>query len=229
MLTYSSNTLRGFCGLLKRDFRLGLRSKSDLFVPLLFFALVVTLFIFALGDQSILLSQWAPAILWTPALLALLLSLENLFHRDYKDGTLEQLFLMPQPLSLLVFAKLLCHWCLYSLPLILVTPVLAMMLHLSLDTLIILMISLLLGTPTLTCIGAMGAALTLNTQRSGILIPLIVLPLEIPVIIWATSAVEYSVKGLPLSGIWALLGAFLIFFVTVSPFFIAWSLQLTTE
>ncbi len=212
-----SSTLQLFKQTFKRDLTLAFRRKSELVNPLIFFLIVASLFPIGVSPESNFLSQLAPGLVWVAALLATLLSMETLFKSDYEDGSLEQLLLSPQPVFLVVLSKVLAHWLLSGLALTLVAPLLGVMLFLPSEGMPGLMLSLLLGTPTLSLIGAIGAALTVGLRRGGVLISLLVLPLYIPVLIFGSSAVQAAVTGLPLDGYLALLGAMLALALALAP------------
>ncbi|HXH02392.1 MAG TPA: heme exporter protein CcmB [Candidatus Competibacteraceae bacterium] len=223
------STGAAFLGLLARDLRLGVRKRAELINPPLFFVLVVTLFPLGVGPGPQLLATIAPGVIWVAALLATLLSTERLFRSDFDDGSLEQLLLSPQPLPLLVLAKVLAHWLLTGLPLILVSPLLALLLNLPGEALPALLASLTLGTPTLSLIGAIGVALTVGLRRGGVLLTLLVLPLYVPVLIFAASGVVAAASGLDYSGQTALLGAMLALALTLAPFATAAGLRISVE
>jgi heme exporter protein B len=182
--------------LLRRDLRLGLRSPAESGTVLLFFVLTAVLFPFGVGPEPQILARIATGIVWVTALLACLLSFDRLFQLDAEDGSLEQIALSPAPLAVMVAAKVLAHWLVTGLPLIVVSPVLAAMLQLPPAGFLVLLLSLALGTPVLSLIGAIGAALTLGARRGGVLLPLLVLPLYIPVLIFGVAAVEAAAAGL---------------------------------
>ena len=212
-----SSTLQLFRQTFKRDLTLAFRRKSELVNPLIFFLIVASLFPSGVSPEPNFLSQLAPGLVWVAALLATLLSMETLFKSDYEDGSLEQLLLSPQPVFLVVLSKVLAHWLLSGLALTIVAPLLGVMLFLPSEGMPGLMLSLLLGTPTLSLIGAIGAALTVGLRRGGVLISLLVLPLYIPVLIFGSSAVQAAVTGLPLDGYLALLGAMLALALALAP------------
>lgn len=226
--TSTGNSVSGlFWSVLKRDLTLAYRKKSDLFNPLIFFLMVATLFPLGVSPEPTFLSEVAPGVVWVAALLATLLSMDSLFRSDYEDGTLEQVLLSPQPVYVVVLAKVLAHWMMSGLPLTLLAPLLGIMLFLPAEGMAGLMLSLLLGTPTLSLIGAIGAALTVGLKKGGVLISLLVLPLYIPVLIFGTSAVQAAVTGLPLAGFVALLGAMLALGIALAPFAIAAALRIS--
>ena len=204
--------------LLLRDLRLARRAPQDALTIVLFFVLAAVLFPFGLGPEPALLARVAVGIIWVTALLATLLGLDRLFRADHEDGALDLIVLAPAPLELLVLAKCLAHWLSTGVPLIVVAPLLAVMLNLPLDVVPVLLLSLLLGTPTLSLIGAIGAALTLGARRGGALLPLLVLPLFIPVLVFAVAGVEAAAGGLPARPHLLLLAALLAFALPVAAF-----------
>ena len=213
--------------LIKRDLVLALRRRTDLVNPLIFFILVITLVPLGIGAKSQLLQSIAPGMIWIAALLAALLSLENVFRSDFEDGTLEQLLLSSQPISLLVLAKVVAHGLISGLPLILAAPLLAVLLGLPQDVMGVLLLTLLLGTPVLSLIGAIGVALTVGLRRSGVLLSLLVLPLYVPVLIFASSAIDTAVAGMPINGQLSMLTAFLILSLSLAPLATAAALKMS--
>jgi len=207
-----------FAAMLKRDLTSVMRSRNDWLNPLLFYLVVVTLFPLGISPESKFLGTIAPGVLWVAGLLATLLSLDMLFQSDYNDGTLEQLVLSPQPLYLSVLAKVLGHWLVTGLPLALLSPILAIMMALPTKAMWVLVLTLLMGTFTLSMIGAVAAALTVGLRKTGVLLSLLVLPLYIPVLIFATAAVQAAGMGMPVNGHFALLGAILALSVGLAPF-----------
>lgn len=216
-----------FAATCRREFLLSFRRKSDLVNPLIFFLMVATLFPLGVSPEPGFLAQLAPGVVWVAALLATLLSMDALFRSDYEDGSLEQLLLSPQPLFVVVLAKVLAHWMMTGLALTLMAPLLGMMLFLPAEGMPGLMLSLLLGTPTLSLVGAIGAALTVGLKKGGVLISLLVLPLYIPVLIFGSSAVQAAVTGLPLGGYLALLGALLALALGLAPLAISAALRIS--
>lgn len=216
-----------FTAMIRRDMTAAFRHPSDLINPLIFFVVVVTLFPLAVTPESNFLREIAPGVLWVSALLATLLSLDMLFQTDFQDGTLEQMILSPQPLYASILAKVFTHWLLSGLPLTLLSPLLAMMMFLPADGVQALMLTLLLGTPILSFIGAIGSALTVGLRKTGLLLSLLVLPLYIPVLIFASGAVQAAVAGLPIVGHLALLGALLALAVVLAPLAIATALRIS--
>ncbi|MDD2815230.1 MAG: heme exporter protein CcmB [Thiotrichaceae bacterium] len=213
--------------LLKRDLLLAYRRRSELANPLLFFVMVVSLFPLGVSPESKVLQTLAPGIIWVAALLAALLSLDTLFRSDFEDGSLEQMVLTHHSLPLLVLAKVLAHWLVAGLPLLVIAPFLGVLLFLPTDAMFPLMVTLLLGTPVLSLIGAIGVALTVGLRRGGVLLSLLVLPLYIPVLIFAASAVATAGTGLPIAGQLYFLAALLTLSLTLAPFAAAAALRIS--
>ncbi|TCT18125.1 heme exporter protein CcmB [Thiobaca trueperi] len=222
--------LRVFWCVLTRDLTLALRRRTDVLTTLFFFVIVVSLFPLGVGTERQVLQILGPGVVWVAALLASMLALERLFAADYEDGTLEQMLLTAQPLSLLVLAKITAHWLLTGLPLVLIAPLVGMQYHLSDTAIGVMMLALLLGTPVLSLIGAIGAALTLGLRGGGILLSLLILPLYIPVLVYGAGAIEVSVIDLsdtqPYLG---LLGAFLLVALIFAPVASAAALRISVE
>lgn len=218
-----------FTNQLKRDLLGLIRSPDEILNPLVFYLLVVTLFVLGSGGDRGLLVQLAPALIWVNALLATLLSLEGFFRRDFDDGTLEQTVLLGQPLAWVVLAKVLAHWLVTGLPLTILAPVIAAVLAVPAPTRFGCVLVLLLGTPTLTLLGAIGAALTVGLRRGGVLLALIVLPLYIPVLIFGVSWITSSMQGLDNNFQLYMLAALLMFTLAAAPFAIAAALRISVE
>ncbi|WP_396662796.1 heme exporter protein CcmB [Methylocaldum szegediense] len=216
-----------FFALFKRDLLLAFRHRGELVNPLLFFLIVVTLFPLGVSPDKVLLRQIAPGVIWIAALLAALYSLENMFRSDFDDGSLEQLALSPYPLSLLVLAKVLAHWLVSGLPMLLLAPLLAMFLSMPSASVTVLELTLLIGTPLLSLIGSIGVALTVGLRRGGILLTLLVLPLYIPVLIFATNAVSAAAAGLSVTGQLYFLAAMLVLALTLVPLATAAALRIS--
>lgn len=212
-----------------RDLLIVLRSKSDAANTLVFFIIVVSLFPLGIGPETALLRATASGIVWVAALLASMLALPRLFAPDYADGTLEQLALAPQPLGALVGAKVFAHWLVSGLPLVLISPLLGLQFGLAGDAVPMLMVSLLLGTPVLSLLGAVGAALTLGLRGSGALVPLIVLPLCIPVLIFGAGAVDAAASGLGAGPHLSLMGAYLLPALLFGPWVTAVAIRIALE
>lgn len=215
--------------LLQRELLLAYRQRHELINPLVFFSLIVTLFPLAISPNPQLLQTLAPGVIWVAALLASLLSLDRLFIADAQDGTLEQLLLSPYPLSLLVLTKILAHWLVTGLPLIITALLLSLLLNISSQGLPSLLASLALGTPLLSLIGGVGAAFTVKLRHSGMLLALLVLPLYIPILIFGASATAAANIGLAATGQLAWLGALLLFGICLTPLTIAAALRIGVE
>jgi len=212
-----------------RDLILAWRRRADVLSTVFFFVIVVSLFPLGIGPETQLLRSIAPGVVWVAALLASMLSLGRLFANDYQDGTLEQMLLTPQPLYLLVIGKTFAHWLVAEVPLVLIAPLLGVQFDLSGETLLILFLTLLIGTPVLSLIGSVGAALTLGIRGSGVLISILVLPLYIPALIFGAGAVEASVIGSsPQSHIY-LLSAVAVLSLTFAPWATAAALRISLE
>ena len=212
------STIAVLGAVVRRDLTVALRQKSEVLTTLFFFVIVASLFPLGIGPEAALLRRIAPGILWVGALLAAMLSLQRLFAADYADGSLEQMLLSPVPLGVPVAGKIMAHWLLAGLPLVLMAPVLGLQFDLDGRGLAILAFSLLLGTPVLSLVGAIGAALTLGVRGGGVLLSLLILPLYIPVLIFGAGAVEADAAGLSAAGHLSLLAAML----ALSAFFAPW-------
>jgi heme exporter protein B len=206
-----------FLLLLQRDLMLAFRHRSELANPLLFFVMVVSLFPLGLGPEPNILQRIGPGVIWVAALLSALLSLDTIFRSDFEDGSLEQLLLSPHPASVLVIAKVVAHWLVTGLPLLLLAPLLGVLFHLSLQATLALVLTLTLGTPVLSLLGAIGVALTVALKRGGVLLSLLLLPLYIPVLIFAASAVDAASDGLPVTAQLSFLGALLALALSLAP------------
>ncbi len=215
--------------IVRRDLTIALRRRADIFTTLVFFAIVVSLFPLGIGPEPSTLRLIAPGIVWVGALLASMLALELIFSADHRDGTLEQMLLTPQPLALLVIGKVLAHWLVTGVPLVLMSPLLGLQYDLSWPALLALILSLLLGTPTLSLIGAIGAALTLGLRSGGVLLALLVLPLYIPVLIFGAGAVEATVSGLGGQSHLAMLAAILVGSLVLAPLATAAALRIAED
>ncbi|HSO05914.1 MAG TPA: heme exporter protein CcmB [Pelomicrobium sp.] len=215
--------------IVQRDLLLALRQRTDLVMTVFFFIIVVSLFPLGVGPELDRLRPLAAGVVWVAALLASMLSLQRLFAADLADGTLEQLLLTPHPLSLLVFGKIVAHWLVSGMPLVLVAPILGLQYDLTGPPLGVLVVTLLLGTPVLSAIGAIGAALTLGLRGGGVLLALLVLPLYVPVLIFGAGAVDAMTAGLEITGHLSLLGAFLLAALVLSPWAAATALRVSLE
>lgn len=215
--------------IIRRDLLLAFRRRAEMANPLLFFVMVVTLFPLAVGAQANLLQAMAPGVIWVSALLAALLSLDGLFRSDFEDGSLEQLLLSPHPLSILILGKIFSHWLVTGLPLLLIAPLLALFLGLPEKAMPTLWLTLLLATPMLSLIGAIGVALTVGLRRGGMILSLLVLPLYIPVLIFASSAVDRAASGLPVTAQINILLAMLMLAVVLTPLPTAAALKMSVN
>ncbi|CAE6730528.1 heme exporter protein CcmB [Candidatus Nitrotoga fabula] len=213
----------------RRDLVLAMRRRADVLTTLIFFVMVVSLFPLGVGPEMEMLRKMAPGLVWVSALLASMLSLGRMFSADYLDGTLEQMMLAPQSLAIVVLSKILAHWMVSGFPLVIIAPVLGMQFDMSAQALWVLMITLLLGTPILSVIGAAGAALTLGLRGGGALVSLLVLPLCIPVLIFGAGAVESVVSGINAGSNLALLGAILVMALAFMPWITAHALRISLE
>ena len=212
-----------------RDLLLAMRRRADVATTLFFFVIVASLFPLGVGPDPKLLRVIAPGILWVAALLASMLSLERLFAADYADGSLEQLVLAPEPLVLVVIGKIAAHWLVSGLPLVLISPVIALQFDLPAAAIKTLLLALLLGTPVLSLIGAIGAALTVGVRGGGVLVSLLVLPLYMPVLIFGAGAVDASAMGMNATGHLSLLSALLLGSVVLAPWATAAALRISLE
>ena len=214
---------------MRRDLLLAMRRKSDVLTTLFFFVIVATLFPLGVGPEATLLRTMAPGILWVAALLASMLALGRLFSMDYEDGTLEQMLLAAEPLTVIVIGKVIAHWLVSGLPLVLLAPLLAVQFDLPRESVAVLFFSLLIGTPVLSLIGSIGAALTLGVRGGGVLVSLLVLPLYIPVLIFGAGAVGAEASGLGSSAHLLLLGGVLAGAAALAPWATAAALRVSLE
>ena len=214
---------------IRRDMLVSLRKRSELANPILFFIIVIALFPLGLGPDSNQLAMLAPGVLWVTALLASMLSADALFRSDYDDATLETLLLSPGSLYFASLGKIIAHWLLTGLPLVLVSPLLATMLQLPSHGIPVLMASLALGTACLSFVGAIGSALTVGLRKGGLLLALLVLPLYVPVLIFGSSAVQSAVEGVAVLPQLAMLGVFLLLAVAFAPLAIAGGLRISCD
>lgn len=215
--------------IIKRDLTIALRRRTDIFITLLFFVIVVSLFPLGIGPEIDTLRLIAPGVVWVGALLASMLALTHLFDADYRDGSLEQIILTPQPLSVLVLGKVIAHWLITGLPLVIISPILGLQYALSEQVLLAMLYALLLGTPILSLLGAIGAALTLGLNAGGVLLALLVLPLYIPVLIFGAGAIEATASGLGGDAHLSMLAAILIVALITTPLATAAALRIATH
>ncbi len=214
---------------LARDLKMALRNPSSFLNPLLFFVIAISLFPLAISPEAHTLSNIGPGVIWVTCMLSVLLSLNALFHYDYDNGVLEQMVISPFSLSLMLLAKITAHWLLTGLPIILLSPLMGMVLFLDIDSIYILMLTLLLATPSLSLIGAIGASLIVGIKNSGMLLSLLILPLYIPILIFATSAVSQAQFDLSISGQLYFLVTILLISLMTSPFVSAIALKVSLE
>ncbi len=214
---------------LKRDLRIAIRNPSSVLNPLLFFVISVSLFPLAISPESSTLSQIAAGIIWVASMLSVLLSLNALFHNDFENGILEQMVISHHSLPLLILSKIISHWILAGIPIILLSPLLGLFLFLDSNGISVLMITLLLATPSLSLIGAIGASLIVGIKNSGMLLSLLILPLYIPILIFASSAVSQAQFGLEITGQLYFLGAILVVSLMAAPFVSALALKISLE
>lgn len=222
-------TRSALAALIQRDLRLAYRRRGEMVTPLMFFVMVTALFPLGLNPEPVLLRTLAPGVIWVAALLSGLVGLESLFKSDYEDGALELMVLSPVPLELVALIRVLTHWLITGLPLVILAPLMGMLLAFPASAMGTLLIGLLLGTPVLSMLGAVGAALTVGLRRSGMLLPLLILPLAVPVLIFGARSAAMAVSGDDVSGPLYLLGAMLVLTVTLTPFAIAGGLRVSLE
>lgn len=215
--------------IIRRELAIAFRKPAEILNPLWFFLMIITLFPLLMGPNPELLGKIAPGIAWVAALLSALLSFERLFKDDYLDGSLEQLMLLPVGLPQVALAKVLAHWLLTGLPLILLSPIAAILLSLEMHVWWALVLTLLLGTPILSCLGAIGVALTVGLRKGGTLLSLLILPLFLPVLIFAAAVLEAATLNMGYSGQLAIIGAILAITLTFSPFAIAGALRISLQ
>jgi len=221
--------LQAFFIILQRDLILAVRHRAELMNPVLFFVLVVVLFPLGIGAEATILERIAPGIIWVAALLAALLSLDRIFRTDMEDGSLEQMLISAQPMSLLILAKIIAHWLITGLPVVIAGPLLALFLGLSVDGIETLFITLLLGTPILSAIGSVGVALTVGLRRGGVILSLLVLPLYVPVLIFASQAVDAAASGFPPAAAIAMLSALLLLSLSLTPWAASAALKMSVS
>ena len=219
--------MNAFAAIVCRDLILAVRHRAEAAHPLLFFVIVVALVPLGLSPRREILELIAPGVFWIGALLATLLSLERMFRSDFEDGSLELMLISPHPLPIIVLAKILAHWLVTGLPLLVATPLIALLLGLPAGSLPVLLATLALGTPTLSAVGAIGVALTVGLRRGGMLLSLLVLPLYIPVLVFAASAVSAAAGSLPILGQLYLLGALAALSFTLAPLAAAAALRMS--
>ncbi|MEW5787703.1 MAG: heme exporter protein CcmB [Pseudomonadota bacterium] len=220
---------RFLLAVLRRDLTLAARRRGDWLIAQFFFVMVASLFPLGVGPEPQMLARIGPGVLWVAATLASLLSLARLFSDDHQDGSLEHMVLSPEPTVLLVLGKSLAHWLIYGIPLLAIAPVLGLQFNLSWEAIMVLEFSLLLGTPILSLLGAVGAALTLGLRGGGVLLTLLILPLYVPALIFGAGAVDGVIAGTGAQAHLSLLGAFLILSLMIAPWIAAASLRVSLE
>ena len=223
------STFSMFRWIVVRDLTLAWRRRADVLSTLFFFVIVVSLFPLGIGPETQLLKAIAPGVVWVAALLASMLSLGRVFENDYHDGTLEQMLLTPQPLYLVILGKIFAQWLVSEVPLVLIAPLIGLQFDLAPDTLLVLFVSLLIGTPILSLIGSIGAGLTLGLRGGGVLIALLILPLYIPVLIFGSGAVAANITGMSAQANLLLLGAFLVVSLVFAPWATSAALRISLE
>ena len=221
--------MSAFFAIIHRDLLLAMRRKSEVLTALFFFVVVTSLFPLGIGADAALLRKIAPGVIWVAALLSTLLGLQRMFASDYADGSLEQLVLAPQSMVLLVMGKIIAHWIVCGLPLVMIAPLIGIQFDLDASSLYVLMGTLLLGTPVLSLLGSVGAALTLGVRGSSVLMSLLILPLYIPVLIFGAGAVYANSVGLEISGHFSLLGALLILALAFVPWVSSAAVKIAIE
>lgn len=214
---------------ISRDLKMAFRNPSSFLNPLMFFVISISLFPIAISPESETLSRMAPGIIWVITMLSVLLSLNTIFHYDFDNGVLEQMIISHHSLSLILLAKTIAHWMLSGLPIILLSPFLGMVLFLDFNSIIILLLTLIIGTPCLSLIGSVGASLVVGIKNSGMLLSLLILPLYIPILIFATSAISQSQSNQMIDGQLYFLGFFLVVSLIITPFLSAISLKISLE
>lgn len=217
--------MSGVFQILRRELRLAVRQSSDSVMVVAFFVIAVVLFPFGVGPEPNMLAKIGPGVIWVAALLAAMLSMERMFQADYEDGSLELLVLTPVPLEFTVLAKIFAHWLTTGLPLIIAAPLLAVMMNIPSEGWPVLLISLALGTPTLSLIGAVGAGLVLGARRGGVLLSLLVLPLFIPILIFGVGSVDMALNGLETKAHTLLLGGMFLASLALTPWATAAALR----
>jgi heme exporter protein B len=225
--TQTSALSKTLLAVAKRDFALAYRQRAELMQPIMFFLMVVTLFPLAIGTNPQTLQLVSGAVVWVAAILSLLMGLERLFRDDYMDGSLEQLILSPTPLYMLVLVKVISHWLVNIIPLLVISPLLALFLNMTHTMYFTLILTLLLGTPIISLVGAIGVALTVGLQRSGVLVALLLIPLFIPLLIFATSAIDSASMNLPISFQLGIMASLLLFSLAIAPMVISYSLRVS--
>lgn len=222
-------TRRALWALSKREFSIAYRQRAELMQPLMFFLMVVTLFPLAIGPSPQTLQLVSGAVIWVAAILSLLMGLDRLFRDDFLEGSIEQFTLSATPLYLLVLVKVITHWLMHIVPLLLLSPLLALFLNMSINMYLTLLLTLVIGTPSISLIGAIGVALTTGLQRSGVLVALLLIPLFIPLLIFATSAIDSAAMNLPFGFQLGIMSAIFLLALAGAPAVIAYSLKVSQQ
>ena len=218
-----------FLNTISRDLKMAIRNPSSFLNPLMFFVISISLFPIAISPEAETLSRMAPGIIWVITMLSVLLSLNTLFHYDFDNGVLEQMIISHHSLSLILLAKTIAHWILSGLPIIILSPFLGMALFLNSESIIILILTLIIATPCLSLIGSIGASLVVGIKNSGMLLSLLILPLYIPILIFATSAISNAQSNLAIDGQLYFLGFLVVASLIITPFLSALSLKISLE
>ena len=218
---------KAFLAIIQRDLLVAFRRRAELMNPILFYVIVVTLFPLGVSPDKSFLGQLAPGVVWVTALLAALISMESIFRQDFDDGSVEQLFLSQHPPSILIFGKVIAHWLITGVPMLVIVPLMAVLLYIPNQAIPTLFVTVLLGTPILSLVGAIGVALTAGLRGGGVLLGLLVLPLYIPVLIFAAGAVSAAIDGLVVAGQLAMLAAGLILALLLAPLAISAALKIS--
>jgi heme exporter protein B len=213
-----SGSFSAFFNIIRRDLKLAFRHQSEIVNPVIYFIIIGSLFPLAVSTDKAFLTKIAPGVIWVGALLATLLSMDNLFRSDYEDGTLEQLLLSPHPVAFLVLGKIAAHWLVTGLPLLIVSPLLAYSLHMKQEVYPVLLLTILVGTPILSLLGSIGISLTVGLKRGGLLLAVLVLPLYMPVLILASSILRLAANNEPWLAPFFILTAMLTLSLTLAPF-----------
>jgi len=224
-----SGMTQAFLGVVWRDLLLAIRRRSDVVTSLMFFIIVTSLFPLGIGPDPGILQTMAPGVIWVAALLSSMLSLQRLFASDYADGVLDQMVLSPHPLAVMAGGKVVAHWIIAGLPIVLLSPLIALQFGLSRSSISVLVVTLFLGTPTLSLVGSIGSALTLGVRGGGPLMALLVLPLFVPILIFGAGAVVANESGLGIEANVSLLAAGLLLGATLAPLATAAALRIAVE
>lgn len=221
--------VRVYWSIFVRDITLAMRSLNQVFNPLLFFIMTITLFPLGIGPEQTTLQQIAPGIIWVAALLATLLTLDGIFRTDYEDGSLDLFLLNKEPLALIVLSKVLAHWMITGLPLIIISPVAGYLMYQDWQSTLLMMLTLLIGTPVLSLIGSVHMALTVSLGRGNLLLTILTIPFYVPVLIFSTMIIDLASNGLPIAGHLQLMAAMLLLALALAPIATALALRISIE